>query len=156
TVERALDSGRNKRQSGRLLVPPLIAPVGKSRAMHALREQVQQIAPHETPVLIVGEPGSGREAFARYIHSLSPRSSGPFVQLVATGVSDEGAAAVLHGTEDANGVHAGVFEQAAGGVLFVNGIEDLPVKAQGLLVAALETKMFTRVGGATPIKLNVR
>src|SRR5687767_15773254 len=91
TVERALDSGRNKRLTGRSLVPPLLAPVGKSRAMGALREQVQQVAPHETPVLIVGEPGSGRESFARYIHSLSPRSVGPFAQLVATGVSDEGA-----------------------------------------------------------------
>ena len=131
TVERALDSGRNKRQAGRSLVPPLIAPVGKSRAMHALREQVQQVAPHETPVLIVGEPGSGREAFARYIHSLSPRAAGPFVQLVATGVSDEGAAAALHGTEDVSGVHAGVFEQAAGGVLFINGIEDLPQQGAG-------------------------
>jgi DNA-binding NtrC family response regulator len=156
TVERALDSGRNKRQAGRSLVPTLIAPVGKSRAMHALREQVQQVAPHETPVLIVGEPGTGREAFARYIHSLSPRATAPFVQLVATGVSDDGAAAALHGTEDANGVHAGVFEQAAGGVLFINSIEDLPAKAQGLLVAALETQSFTRVGGATPVKSNVR
>ncbi len=45
-----------------------------------------------------------------------------------------------------------MFEQAAGGVLFVNGIEDLPPKAQGLLVAALETKSITRVGSATPTK----
>jgi DNA-binding NtrC family response regulator len=156
TVERALDSGRNKRQTNRSLVPPLLAPVGKSRLMQVLREQVQQVAPHDTPVLIIGEPGTGREAFARYIHSLSPRATGPFVQLVATGVSDDGAAAALHGTEDAQGVHAGVFEQAAGGVLFINGIEDLPAKAQGLLVAALETRSFTRVGGATPVRMNLR
>lgn len=156
TVERALDSGRNKRQTGRTLVPALIAPVGKSRAMLALREQVQQIAPHETSVLIVGEPGTGREAFARYIHSISLRSSGPFVQLVATGMTDDGTAAALHGTEDASGVHAGLLEQAAGGVLFVNGLEDLPQRAQGLLVAALETQTITRVGGATPVKLNLR
>lgn len=156
TVERALDSGRNKRQTNRTLVPPLIAPVGRSRAMQALREQVQQIAPHDTPVLIVGEPGSGREAFARYIHSISPRSTGPFVQLVATGLTDDGAAAVMHGTEDSSGVHAGVFEQAAGGVLFVNGIDEMPRKAQGLLVAALETKSITRIGSATPTQLNVR
>ena len=87
---------------------------------------------------------------------MSPRSVGPFAQLVATGVSDEGAAAALHGTEDVSGVHAGVFEQAAGGVLFINGIEDLPQRAQGLLVAALEAQTFTRVGGATPVKSNVR
>lgn len=156
TVERALDSGRNKRHSARTLVPPLIAPVGRSRVMQALREQVQQVAPHDTPVLIIGEPGSGREAFARYIHSISPRSAGPFVQLVATGLSDDGAAAVMHGTEDASGIHAGVFEQAGGGVLFVNGIEAMPAKAQGLLVAALETKSITRIGSATPTKLNMR
>jgi len=157
TVERALDSGRNKRQATRTLVPPLIAPVGRSRVMQALREQVQQVAPHETPLLIVGEPGSGREAFARYVHSISPRAAGPFVQLVATSLSDDGAAALMHGTEDASGgIHAGVFEQAGGGVLFVNGIEDLPPRAQGLLVAALETRSFTRVGSATQSKLNVR
>jgi len=76
------------------------------------------------------------------------------VQLVGAGLSDEGAAAAMHGVEDANGVHAGVFEQAAGGVLFINGIEDMPLKAQGLLVAALETNSFTR--GAATIKLNIR
>ncbi len=156
TVERALDSGRNRRQTGRTLAPTLIAPVGKSRAMHALREQVQQVAPHETPVLIIGESGTGREAFARYIHSISPRASGPFVQLVATGMTEDSAAAALHGTEDASGIHAGLLEQAAGGVLFINGLEDLPQKAQGLLVAALETKTVTRVGGAAPVKLNLR
>jgi two-component system, NtrC family, nitrogen regulation response regulator NtrX len=156
TVERALDSGRNRRQASRSLAPSLIAPVGKSRAMHQLREQVQQLAPHETPVLVIGEPGTGREAFARYIHSLSPRANGPFVQLVATGITDEGAAAALHGTEDVGGVHPGVFEQASGGVLFINGVDDLSPKTQGLLVAALETQSFTRVGGATPIKMNAR
>jgi DNA-binding NtrC family response regulator len=156
TVERALDSGRSKRHNNRAMVPALIAPVGKSRVMLALREQVQQVAPHETPVLIVGESGTGREAFARYIHSISARSAGPFVQLVATGMSDDGAAAALHGTEDANGIHAGLLEQAAGGVLFVNGLEDLPTKAQGLLVASLETGTITRVGSATPVKLNLR
>jgi DNA-binding NtrC family response regulator len=156
TVERALESGRNRRQAGRSLTPTLIAPVGKSRAMHALREQVQQVAPHETPVLIVGESGTGREAFARYIHSISPRAAGPFVQLVATGITDDSAASLLHGTEDASGIHAGVLEQAAGGVLFINGLEDLPTKAQGLLVAALETKTITRVAGAASVKLNFR
>ncbi len=156
TVERALNSGRNRRHQGRTLAQPLLAPVGKSRVMHALREQVQQVAPHDTPVLIIGEPGSGRESFARYIHSLSPRSAGPFVQWVATGVSDEGAAIALLGAEDATGAHAGVLEQAAGGVLFINGIEDLPARAQGLLVAALETQSFTRVGAAAAQKLNIR
>ena len=71
TVQRALDDGRRRRHSARTLVPPLLAPIGRSQLMRELREQVRQIAPHEAPVLIVGEPGTGREAFARYIHSLA-------------------------------------------------------------------------------------
>jgi DNA-binding NtrC family response regulator len=156
TVERALDSGRNKKQNGRSLVPALMAPVGRSKIMHSLREQAQQVAPHSTPVLIIGEHGTGREAFARYIHSISPHATGPFVQLVGTGITEDAAATAMHGTEDVQGVHAGLLEQAAGGVLFVNGLEDLPLRAQGLLVAALETRTITRVGGATPVNLNMR
>jgi DNA-binding NtrC family response regulator len=156
TVERALDSGRSKKQNGRSLVPALMAPVGRSRIMHSLREHAQQVAPHATPVLIIGEPGTGREAFARYIHSISPHAAGPFVQLVGTGITEDGAPAAMHGTEDVQGVHAGLLEQAAGGVLFVNGLEDLPLRAQGMLMAALETRTITRVGGATPVNLNMR
>src|SRR5688572_22025346 len=74
TVERALDSARHKRQSARTLLPPPLAPVGRSRAMQTLREQVQQVAPHAAPVLLLGESGTGREAFARFIHTQSSRA----------------------------------------------------------------------------------
>src|SRR6188474_1952698 len=79
TVQRALDEGKRRRRASRTLVPPLIAPVGRSRLMRDLREQVKQIAPHEAPVLLLGETGTGREAFARYIHAMSERSTGPFI-----------------------------------------------------------------------------
>ena len=70
TAERALDAGKRRRQAQRTLIPPLVAPVGKSRLMQRLREQVQQVAGHDASVLLIGEPGTGREAFARYMHSL--------------------------------------------------------------------------------------
>src|SRR3979411_7581 len=57
TVERSLDSGKQKRQATKSLVPSFVAPVGKSRAMQALREEAHRIAQHNAPVLIVGEPG---------------------------------------------------------------------------------------------------
>ena len=72
TVERALESGRRQRQAQRTLIPPLVAPVGKSRPMQQLREDVAAGRAHDTPVLLVGESGTGREAFARYLHSLWP------------------------------------------------------------------------------------
>jgi DNA-binding NtrC family response regulator len=92
---------------------------------------------------------------ARYIHSLSPRASGPFVVLVAAGVGDD-AASVFLGNETHGHVQPGVLEQAAGGVLFIKGLEDLNHAAQGVLLAALEAKSMLRVGGSTPVGLDVR
>ena len=154
TVQRALDEGKRRRRASRTLVPPLIAPVGRSRLMRDLREQVKQIAPHEAPVLLLGEAGTGREAFARYIHSTSPRSSGPFVAVVAGSVTDENAEETFFGS-DPDG-KTGVLEEANGGVLFVNGLEDVPASAQRLLLAALETTSFTRRAGRASQRFDVR
>jgi DNA-binding NtrC family response regulator len=157
TVERARDASRHQRQASRTLVPPMLAPIGRSRLITALRDQVTQIAPHDTPVMVLGEAGSGREAFARYIHASGPRAAKPFVQLVAAGVPDETAAVTLFGSEEGKGeVRPGVFEQAHGGVLFINGLDDLAPKSQGLLLAALETGSFPRVGGSAPVKFDAR
>ncbi len=109
TVERALDAGRQKRQGSRSLLPPPIAPVGRSRAMQLIREQVQQVAPHDAPIVLLGESGTGREAFARYIHSLSARSSQPFVVVVAGSLDEESAAAVLRGREGGGSIEAGLY-----------------------------------------------
>src|SRR5262245_62891304 len=57
TVERARDASRHQRQASRTLVPPMLAPIGRSRLITALRDQVTQIAPHDTPVMILGEAG---------------------------------------------------------------------------------------------------
>ncbi len=70
TVERALDAGRRKRLSARAHGPTLAVPIGKAKLTQALREQVQHAASSSSPVLLLGELGSGREAYARYLHSL--------------------------------------------------------------------------------------
>ncbi|RPI14279.1 MAG: sigma-54-dependent Fis family transcriptional regulator, partial [Lysobacterales bacterium] len=156
TVRTALEEGRLRRQSTRNLLPPLLAPVGRSRLMRDLREQVKQIAPHEAPVLVVGEPGTGREAFARYIHSLSSRASGPFIATAAAAITETGAEATLYGSESGGTVRKGLLEQAAGGVLFVNELGDLVPAAQRLLFAALDTSGFVRQGGTTRVPIDVR
>src|SRR3954466_6212304 len=88
TVERALDAGKRKRQSGKLLSPALMVPVGKSKQMQQLRTELQQIAANPSSVLLTGEPGSGREAFARYLHERSPRAGHPFVTLLASSLRE--------------------------------------------------------------------
>ncbi|MCZ8131190.1 MAG: sigma-54 dependent transcriptional regulator [Steroidobacteraceae bacterium] len=156
-VERALESGRRKRFAARALVPPMIAPVGKSRLMQQLREQVQQAATREASVLLLGESGTGREAFARYLHSQSPRAQKPFVIAVCGALDDDaGAAQALRGTERDGALQPGLYDQAAGGTLFLNGLEDLSPGAQRVLAADLESGTFTRAGGRQPVALDVR
>ncbi|MGH8496831.1 MAG: sigma-54-dependent transcriptional regulator [Gammaproteobacteria bacterium] len=156
TVEDALGDGRAKAGMTRTLVPELIPPVGKSAVMRELREKVQRIAPHDTPVLFTGEAGTGREAFARYLHSLSLRAAEPFVPLVAGSLTDENAATRMFGSESDAGVVRGLLEQASGGALYINELQDLSPVAQRLLASALEQRAFTRVGGGENIPLDVR
>jgi DNA-binding NtrC family response regulator len=156
TVKAALEEGTRRRQSARALIPPLVAPVGRSRVMRQPRDQVKQVAPHEAHVLVLGEPGTGREAFARYAHSLSPRATGPFVALVAGGLDQGSLAAELFGAEEGAEVRRGYVEQAENGVLFINGLEDLSQAAQRMLLAALETGSFHRVGGQMPVPVRTR
>lgn len=156
TVERALDAGRHKRQNVRSLLPPPIAPVGRSRAMQTVREQVQQIAPHEAPVLLLGESGTGREAFARYLHSLSPRAAKPFVVVVAGSLADDVAPAALRGSEAGGTVKRGFYEEAEGGSLFINGLEDLSPAVQRSLQGDIENGHYTRLNGAQSRPLGVR
>ena len=109
--------------------------------MRELREQVRRVAQHEAPVLIVGEPGTGREAFARFLHSLSARATGPFVETSASGLTAAGAEAELPRR----------LEEAAGGVLFIDEVDDMLPEVQRALIGALERGHDARlVCSATP------
>lgn len=157
TVERALDAGKRRRQSGKLFAPQLLAPVGKSKIMQQLRAELQQIAGNPSSVLLIGEPGSGREAFARYLHERSPRAAAPFVTLVASSLRESDAEGRLFGREEAGDAgRAGVLEEVADGTLFIHEIEDLPPAVQRLLVGVLESGRFARLGGAEQIAFRGR
>jgi two-component system, NtrC family, nitrogen regulation response regulator NtrX len=155
TVERALDAGRRKRLSARAQGSTLAVPIGKSKVTQALREQVQHAASSASPVLLLGELGSGREAYARYLHSLSARASKPFFMVVAASLGADPSAA-LFGSERDGRIELGAFDQAAGGTLYLNGLEDLNSEAQRALAGAIEQNGYTRVGGRQRLPLNVR
>ena len=146
TVERALESGRAPGRAARQLVAATVVPVGRSRLIQALREQSERVAAHSTPVLITGEPGTGRESFARYIHSLGQHSRGPFVRLVASALQDADAEIALFGRATNGGTEPGLLERARGGTLFINELSDLCPTAQRLLLGALESGRFMPVG----------
>ncbi|HEY5719633.1 MAG TPA: sigma-54 dependent transcriptional regulator, partial [Gammaproteobacteria bacterium] len=158
TVDRALAADRLQRENVELRQhdPALREPVGRSPLMQRLREQVKRIAEHDSWVLITGEPGCGKEAFARYLHSCSPRRDGPFVDVGVGSIAGENAATELFGSEAEGAIHYGRLEQANGGTLFLDEVADMHREAQTRLLSALETRSVTRVGGSQPVPINVR
>jgi DNA-binding NtrC family response regulator len=106
-------------------------------------------------VLLVGEPGAGREAFARYLHEHGPRTQAPFAVLIASSLRDIDAEARLFGREEP-GAPKGLLEEAANGTLFIHELEDLPPGVQRLLVGVFEAGQFTRLGGHEPIPFRAR
>ncbi len=158
TLERALENDKLRRESVGLWrqTRQVIEPIGHGAAMQRLREQALRIAQHDTWVLITGEPGSGKETLARWMHANSARRNGPFVELGSGAISGENSARELFGSEDGERIHYGYLEQANGGTLFLNDVADLDPEAQNRLSGALETSSFMRVGGIEPVAIDVR
>jgi len=157
TVQKALDKmPADTRQAPRTLLPKQPAPVGRSAAMRALRDQATAVARRREPVLIVGESGSGRTVLARYIHDLAGRGQRPFVELAGGAVPAENAAVLLFGGVLNGEPQPGVLEQATGGVLYLRDLQDLCPDAQRLLAGALEQGSYTRLGESVPVPLDLR
>jgi DNA-binding NtrC family response regulator len=158
TLERALETDKLQRENAglRRQSEQVLEPSGRSPSMQRLREQALRIAQHDTWVLINGEPGSGKETLARWMHANSARQDGPFVELGSGAIASENAARELFGSEENGRIHYGFLEQANGGTLFLNDVADLDPEAQSKLSGALETGSFLRVGGLEPVEINVR
>lgn len=156
TVERALEASRRQPGGARSLAPSMMAPVGRSRLIQNLRDKVQQYAGHDSPVLLIGEPGTGRGAFARYIHALSDRAEAPLVNLLAASLTDENAEEQLLGAERDGDVHNGYFERARHGTLIIDELTDLGEQAQKLIMSVIEQGQFMRSGGHEPIRMQAR
>ncbi|MDX1507547.1 MAG: sigma-54 dependent transcriptional regulator [Woeseiaceae bacterium] len=156
TVEGALDSAGKQAGKARSMLPSLLTPVGRSKLMQALREKVQQYARHDASVLISGEPGTGRGAFARYMHALSPRAEEPLVSATAASMTDSNVEEQLLGSEKGGDITAGAFERAGKGTLIIDELADLNAAGQKILLGVLEDGSFRRVGGTDDVKLQAR
>ncbi|MDX1516298.1 MAG: sigma-54 dependent transcriptional regulator [Woeseiaceae bacterium] len=156
TVEGALESGGAVGKKSRSVLPSLLAPVGRSELMQSLREKVQQYARHNASVLLSGEPGTGRGAFARYMHALSPRADEPLTTVTAASLTDSNVEEQLLGSESGANVVTGAFEGAGRGTLVIDELADLNEAGQRLLLGVLEDGQFIRVGGTEPVRLEAR
>ena len=156
TVEAALQPESKQSSGARGALPSLLAPVGRSDIMQALREKVQQYAQHDESVLLSGEPGTGRGAFARYLHALSRRSDELLISVTAASLTDGSAEEKLLGREESGEIHAGAFERAGSGTLVIDELSDLGEGAQRILLAALEDRSYRRVGGREDVRVKCR
>jgi len=156
TVEAALDSTDKQSSAARSMLPSLLAPVGRSALMQGLREKVQQYAEHDESVLLSGEPGTGRGAFARYLHALSGRADEPLISLTAASLTERNAEEQLLGREKDGEILAGAFERAGSGALVIDELTDLNDTAQKALLAAIEDRSYRRIDGNETVKLNAR
>lgn len=135
--------------------------IGRSPAMQEVYRVIARVVANDLTVLISGESGTGKELVARAIHDLGPRRRAPFVAINMAAIPRELIEAELFGHErgaftGAQARSAGRFEQAAGGTLFLDEIGDMPIEAQTRLLRVLQSGEFTTVGGARPIRADVR
>ncbi len=155
-VERALKSSLGQR--GSRLGPSRVevAPVGKSQVMQQMRARMSQVAATQSGVLFIGEVGSGRDAYARYLHSLSPLNTAVFVSVAGGSLDDSHASARLRGIERSGELELGLYEQAADGTLFLNDIGSFSAEVQRMLLADMKAGAYTPVNSTRPRPLTVR
>lgn len=135
--------------------------VAEDPASRVVLELAQRVAASEATVLLTGESGVGKEVYARFIHRCSARSAGPFVAVNCAAIPDNLLEATLFGHEKgaftgATSAQPGKFEQAAGGVILLDELAELPLSLQAKLLRALQEREVDRVGGRTPVSLDVR
>src|SRR5450631_4016583 len=136
-------------------------PSGTSRAMRAVHRLIEQVAPHDTNVLILGESGTGKEMVARHIHELSGRAGHPFVPVNCGAIPADLLESELFGHEKgaftgALSTRLGRFEFAEGGTLFLDEIGDMSLQMQVKLLRVLQERTFERVGSNRTMRCNVR
>jgi formate hydrogenlyase transcriptional activator len=135
--------------------------VAESRALKRVLKQVEQVAPTDSTVLIMGETGTGKELIARALHSLSPRRERAFVKMNCAAIPTGLVESELFGHErgaftGAIAQKVGRFELAHRGTLFLDEVGDLPLELQSKLLRVLQEQEFERLGGTRTIRVDVR
>ena len=135
--------------------------IGDTAGMRRIREIVDQSAPSDSRVMILGENGTGKELVARMIHTRSARAGRSFVEVNCAAIPDNLIESELFGHEKgaftgASARRRGKFEMADGGTLFLDEVADMSLEAQAKVLRAVQEMTFERIGGEEPIHVDVR
>ncbi len=136
-------------------------PIAEAKSSQQLLQLARRVAATDSTVLITGESGTGKEILARYIHTHSERSAGPFIAINCAAIPENMLEAMLFGHEKgaftgAIASQPGKFEQANGGTLLLDEVSEMELGLQAKLLRVLQEQEVERVGGRSIIKLDVR
>ena len=165
-IRRALDRTRLEREH-RLLLDRIQSEygfgklIGSGAAMRRVFDTIKKVAETDLTVLIRGESGTGKELVAQALHNRSTRRNRPFIAVNCAAISRELVESELFGHEKgaftgADARRAGRFEAAEGGTIFLDEIGDMPLETQAKVLRVLQERTLERVGGTTPIPIDVR
>jgi len=135
--------------------------IGSSEAMKKMLKLADQIAPSDANIMITGESGTGKEVMARYIHEHSKRKDKKFISVNCAAIPDNLLESELFGHEKGAFTGAvarriGKFEESAGGTLLLDEISEMDIRLQAKLLRAIQEKEIDRVGGTSPVKVDLR
>ncbi len=160
---RAIEAARLRRENEelKLRAGASLELVGSSQSITQIGTIIDKVSATSSRVLISGPAGVGKEMTARLIHARSPRSPQPFIIVNCATMHPERMESVLFGVEPETsdgpeGGRVGMFEQAHGGTLLLDEVADMPYETQGKIVRVLQDQRFERVGGVSPVEVDVR
>jgi len=135
--------------------------ITQNESMREILARIDKISDSDSSVLLIGETGVGKEIFAEYIHRTSSRALKPFVKIGLAALPSELLSSELFGHEkgaytSASSEKKGLFEIADTGSIFLDDIDDVPIDIQTKLLRVLESRELMRIGGTTPIPIDVR
>lgn len=163
SVRNALDQSRltKENRSIKSRLPKVPEIIGRSDAIHQIKNTIEKVAKTHSRVMVTGENGTGKELVARWIHEKSRRSNGPFIDVNCAAIPADLLESELFGHEKgsftgASSKRIGKFEQADGGTLFLDEVGDMSAQAQAKVLRALQENKIVRVGGTQKVSVDVR
>lgn len=156
TAERAMEHIQLHQENRHLKqkIPDQILPIGKSKIMVELRDTIKRLAKYSMPILVIGEPGTGKHRLAQAVHTLSNRKDHKIVEINGNDFDEK--ARLLLGEEVDGQIFRGEFDRADGGTLIVSNLEKLCNDGQACLAQLIQDNSYSRIGSDRKIQLNVR
>ena len=160
-IRRALENAVLKQENASLRqkVDANYKLLGSAPATQSLKQVLKRVAPTNSRILLTGEPGSGKEVAARFVHLNSLRADEPFMVLSCANLRPERLEIELFGIEgrsDEDVAYIGLLEKVNGGTLLLDEVSDMPLETQGKIVRVLQNQSFHKIGGEKAIEVDVR